>query len=108
MRAVEIRLRVVLNSRLDEGFFENKTERLEKATDCAITSLQSVFSDIDENVEVVRSEIDGNIVNLKININCDCNSSISDSEKLELIRSSFKDGENKYHDEFLIVDYDDI
>ncbi len=108
MRALEIKVKAVLNQRLDEGLFENKTERLESAIDCAVTSLKSVFSDYDADIEVIRSEIESGIVHYKIKLNQGHTFSKNNVEQLKLIRSSFENSESVYYDEFLIVDYINI
>lgn len=105
MQSTEIEVKAILNNNLDEGSFKTKSDRFESALDLACTSLKSILSDYDEDIDVVRSEIEGGVVHYKIKLSQGHTFSKNNEQQLNLIRSSFKNSESAYYDEFLIVDY---
>ena len=100
MSYCEVRVLVKLNVTLDEGDFDSLSERLDSASFCARTSLQSNFMVYDATVEVIVAvEKATSCYTIKAK-----NLNLSYEDQQSLVRLSFVDQNDMYYDEFLVVE----
>ena len=104
MSYCEVEISVKLNVTLDEGDFDSLSERLDSASFCARTSLQSNFMVYDATVEVIVEVI----VAVEKATSCYTikakNLNLSYEDQQSLVRLSFVDQNDMYYDEFLVVE----
>ena len=100
MSYCEFGISVKLNITLDEGNFDSLNERLDSASFCAKTSLESNFMAHDPTVEVsVAVEKANTYYTIKAK-----NLNLSYEDQQNLVRLSFVDQNDMYYDEFLVVE----
>lgn len=100
MSYCEVGTSVKLNVTLDEGDFDSLSDRLDSASFCARTSLESNFMAYDSIVEVsVAVEKATTYYTIKAK-----NLNLSYEDQQSLVRLSFVDQNDIYYDEFLVVE----
>ena len=108
MSYCEVGISVKLNVTLDEGDFDSLSDRLDSASFCARTSLESNFMAYDSIVEVsVAVEKATTYYTIKATTYYTIkakNLNLSYEDQQSLVRLSFVDQNDIYYDEFLVVE----